>query len=93
MAAYFVAEVDWHDEAARAEYTRLLTPSVERFGGQFLLRTREPVVMEGEWHGDAVVLRFDSVERATEWFASDDYKAALEVRLRAATSNIVLVDA
>ena len=49
-----------------------------------------PVVetLEGEWHGtQTVLLEFESVEAAKEWYQSDAYQEALKLRQAAADCN------
>jgi uncharacterized protein (DUF1330 family) len=49
-------------------------------------------VLEGDWHGpQTVVLEFESVEAAREWYHSDAYQAAAKLRHAAADCNGVIV--
>ena len=44
--------------------------------------------IEGEWHGtQTVLLEFESVEAAREWYNSDAYQEAAKVRQAAADCN------
>jgi uncharacterized protein (DUF1330 family) len=92
LAAYFIAEVEWHQPDRIPEYERLLMPSVEKFAGRFLAASEHPDVVEGEWHGRAVILRFDTIGQAREWYASPEYAQSLAIRHRSATSNLVLLE-
>ena len=48
--------------------------------------------LEGEWHGNqTVVLEFESVEAAKEWYYSDAYQEAAKLRQAAAECNGVIV--
>jgi uncharacterized protein (DUF1330 family) len=52
----------------------------------------KPQVLEGNWHGDqTVVLEFDSVEAAREWYESEAYQEAAKLRHAAADCNVVIV--
>ena len=48
--------------------------------------------LEGEWHGtQTVLLEFESVEAAKEWYYSDAYQEAAKLRQAAADCNGVIV--
>lgn len=52
----------------------------------------EPQVLEGNWHGhQTVMLEFDSVEAAREWYESEAYQKAAKLRQAAADCNAVIV--
>ena len=54
--------------------------------------TVKPEVLEGQWHGtQTVVLEFESVEAAREWYNSDAYQEAAKLRQAAADCNGVIV--
>ncbi|MCH7491425.1 MAG: DUF1330 domain-containing protein [Gemmatimonadetes bacterium] len=50
-------------------------------------------VIEGDWDPHRIiVLEFESVARAKEWYSSPEYAPALAIRLKAATSNTIIVE-
>jgi uncharacterized protein (DUF1330 family) len=52
----------------------------------------KPQVLEGNWHGNqTVVLEFDSVEAAREWYESEAYQKAAKLRQQAADTNAVIL--
>lgn len=52
----------------------------------------KPQVLEGNWHGNqTVVLEFDSVEAAREWYESEAYQKAAKLRQAAAECNVVII--
>jgi uncharacterized protein (DUF1330 family) len=78
------------DPAGMAEYGKL---AMKAMGGATILSVdSKPTVLEGEWHGQqTVVLEFESVEAAKEWYYSDAYQEAAKVRQGAAECNGVIV--
>jgi uncharacterized protein (DUF1330 family) len=51
-----------------------------------------PTVLEGTWHGDqTVVLEFESVDAAREWYESEGYQKAAKLRQAAADCNMVIL--
>ena len=93
MAGYLIADIDVHDPDAYDEYRRLVGPTIDKYGGRFVVRGGPHEVMEGDWVPHRViVLEFESVARAKEWYGSEEYAPALAVRLKAATSSAIIVE-
>ena len=92
MPAYMIADIEIFDEPRLDRYREAAPPIVEKFGGRFLASSKEVVGLEGEWRPDRVVLvEFPSVERATEFFHSPEYQAAIAMRVGAADLKILVV--
>ncbi|MEK7806339.1 MAG: DUF1330 domain-containing protein [Chloroflexota bacterium] len=92
MAAYVIADVDVTDPAAYEEYRKLVPPTVAKYGGRYLVRGGPAKTVEGDWGPKRlVVLEFDSVERAKQWYNSEEYRPAKPMRHRAATTNMLIV--
>lgn len=93
MAAYVIAEIDVTDTAGYEEYRRLGPPTIALYGGKFVARGGKVAVLEGSWTPRRlVVLEFESVERAKEWWASKEYSAAKQVRQKTAVTNMIVVE-
>ena len=93
MAAYLIVDIDVTDSGAYEEYRRLVPPLVAKYGGKYLVRGGALETMEGDWAPKRLaVLEFESAERAKQFYNSDDYDPVKQIRLRAANSNMVLVE-
>jgi uncharacterized protein (DUF1330 family) len=89
---YILAEVVVTDPALFDAYRPLAAASVAAFGGKFLVRGGATETLEGPGKtGRTVVLEFPSPERAMEWYKSAQYQEALAIRLKSATTEVVLV--
>ena len=66
--------------------------SVEKYGGRFLVRGGGVKVLEGEWSPALVVIEFPTVEQARQWYSSEEYRPALEVRQLAADNELLIVE-
>jgi uncharacterized protein (DUF1330 family) len=87
---YIVLTEDIKDPAGMAEYGKLASQAMA--GATLLSFDQKPEVLEGGWHGSqTVVLEFESVEAAREWYHSDAYQAAAKLRHAAADCNGVIV--
>ena len=93
MAAYVIADVDVTDPDLFAEYRKLVLPIVEMYGGRYIVRGGESQVIEGDWTPHrTVVIQFDSVERAREWYDSPEYTPVKDMRFRSANTSVLIVD-
>ncbi len=93
MAGYVIVDVDVHDTEAYGEYRKLVAPTIEKYGGRYIVRGGANEVMEGDWTPHRViVLEFESVARAKEWYGSEEYAPALAIRLKATTSSMIIVE-
>jgi len=87
---YVIITEDIKDPAGMAEYGKL---AMTAMGGATILSVdQNPTVIEGEWGAtQTVVLEFESVDAAKEWYYSDAYQAAAKVRQGAADCNGVIL--
>tara|TARA_Y100000590_G_scaffold460635_2_gene620383 strand:+ start:447 stop:734 length:288 start_codon:yes stop_codon:yes gene_type:complete len=93
MAGYVIADVNVHDADTFSEYRNQVEPTVELYGGEYIVRGGELEVVEGEWQlNRMVVIRFDNVASAKEWYYSDEYKGPMALRHQSATTNVVFVE-
>lgn len=93
MAAYVIAEIDVTDPAGYEEYRKLGPPTVAAYGGKFVARGGKVKVLEGSWAPKRLVmLEFESLERAKQWWASKEYSAAKQVRQKTAVTNMIVVE-
>lgn len=92
MSAFVLVEVSIQDPEVYEEYKKLTPPSVEAFGGKFVIRGNPVQVMEGEWKFDRMVLlEFPTKEIALEWYHSDQYRKAKKIREKASSANFFIV--
>lgn len=93
MPAYVIVEVAIEDPIAYEEYKKLTPAAIAAYGGRFVVRGGKTESLEGDWQPERiVVLEFPSVAIAKEWWASDQYTKAKEIRQRAATTKMLVVE-
>ncbi|MBV9276848.1 MAG: DUF1330 domain-containing protein [Candidatus Eremiobacteraeota bacterium] len=93
MAAYVIVNVKTSDPVAYERYKEMAQKTVADFGGRYLARGGQMKVLEGSWSPTRiVVLEFPSYERAHEWWNSQNYAPAKELRQRLATTDLLIVD-
>lgn len=93
MAAYVIADIKITDPARYQDYRRAAESTVAAFGGTYVVRGGAAENLEGDWiPGRVVVLRFDSVERAREWWASEEYREPKKLRHQTADTRMIVVE-
>ena len=93
MAGYVIADVEVTDPELFAEYRKLVSATIDKYGGKYLARGGESMVVEGDWTPHrTVVIEFESMDRAREWYHSEEYAPALKMRLDSANSSVIIVD-
>jgi uncharacterized protein (DUF1330 family) len=93
MPAYVVVEVEVLDASRYEDYKRMVPPSLAEYGGRFLVRGGRSETLEGDWSPKRiVVVEFPSVERAKEWWASEEYAEAKALRRATARTQMIVVE-
>ena len=93
MSAYVIVDIQITDPVRYEDYKKLAAPTVAAYGGSYVVRGGKAEALEGDrTPGRMVVLEFPSFERAKEWWASEVYAEAKELRHASALSEMILVD-
>lgn len=93
MPAYVIANIQVNDPVRYEDYRRLVPPSIEKYGGRFVVRGGAVEALEGDWRpGRLVILEFPSVEQARAWWSSPDYSEARAIRQATSTGTLLLVE-
>jgi uncharacterized protein (DUF1330 family) len=89
---YVIFTEDIRDDAGISVYAQQAVPTIIQAGGRILVVDDAPELIEGSWHGKrTVVLEFDSVEAARNWYRSPEYQGVVGLRHAAADSNVAVV--
>ncbi|MCU0800884.1 MAG: DUF1330 domain-containing protein [Rhodobacteraceae bacterium] len=89
--AYWIAHVTVTDPVAYAGYQALAPAAFAAFGGQFLARGGEAMVMEGPVMDRHVIIAFPSLQAARDCYHSPAYQAARAARSGASEVSLVIV--
>ncbi len=90
--AYWIANVTVTDPEAYALYRAANAAPLAAFGGEFLVRGGAQEVTEGTLHARTVVVRFPSLQAATDCYHSEAYQAAILLRQAASTGTFCIVE-
>ncbi|MCJ8290552.1 MAG: DUF1330 domain-containing protein [Crocinitomicaceae bacterium] len=93
MSAYAILDLEIFDEEKLQEYKNIAPEIIKKFGGKIIVRGGEPNIVEGNWKPKRVVIiEFPSYEIANDWWNSDDYRKATELRKKGANTNAIIID-
>lgn len=92
MKVYFIAYIKVNDEKEYQKYLENCDEVFSKYNGEYLAVDDNPTVLEGSWnHSKAVVIRFPSEEDFNDWYKSNEYQELIEIRLKAAVCDTILV--
>ena len=90
---YVLLQVKVNDPEVFKKYPELSEKIISKFGGKYLFRGGEFEVLEGSWDFKRnVLLEFENISKAQEWYNSSDYQEALKIRSNSATSNLIIIE-
>lgn len=93
MSAYIIVQVTIREPERYEDYKPMVQPSLDVYGGRFLVRTGEAQTLEGSWQPERfVILEFDNAEQAKSWWDSDEYREAKLLRQATAETEMILVE-
>ena len=92
MSGYVISNINVKNPEAYKEYVGKVKPTVEKFGGEYIVRGGETKVLEGTWtYPRTVVIKFPSYEKALEWYRSDEYEPIKQIRLKNSVGNGIII--
>jgi uncharacterized protein (DUF1330 family) len=94
MVAWAIgATLSVNDEAAFSAYGAVAGPTVGKYGGKRVAGGTKIEVADGTWvPSGMVVLEFESLAKAKEWYNSPEYQAVVGERLKASDGGLIFVD-
>ena len=90
---YVIAEVEVTDPDAMQKYGAKVPETLAPFNHHYVVLGHNIQALEGEPpKGGIVIIAFDSVEKAREWYDSPAYAAIRPIRQNAAKSRLFIVE-
>ena len=92
MPVYLILDIAVIDHDIYGEFVERVSAVVEQYGGRYLVRSGEVVVLAGDWHPERiVVLEFESSDQAQDYLTSPEYLALAPLRQNSTTSRAIIV--
>ena len=93
MTAYIMVQVEVEDAGQYERYRKMVQPTLDVYGGRFLVRGGNAKTLEGSWRpARLVVIEFDSAAQAEAWWSSGEYAPARSLRQSCAHTEMILVE-
>ncbi len=93
MPAYVILDLKVFDKEKLQEYKNVAPEIIKKFGGKIIVRGGESKTVEGNWNPKRIVIiEFPNYKIANEWWHSDEYKKATELRKKGADTDVLIVD-
>lgn len=92
MSVYALAQISIHDRARYDRYVSQFMRVLAPFEGRVLAADESPVVLEGTWpHQKVVLLEFPDRSEFERWANSREYTEIAKDRIAASTGCVLLV--
>ncbi len=93
MAAYVIVDLEVTDRDRFKDYAEAVPSTISAYGGRYLIAGGSVETIEGDWDPKRIiVIEFESLERAQEWWGSENYRELKELRRETSQAKILLVD-
>lgn len=93
MTAYVILRIKVIDPEKLKDYQQVAPSIIEKYNGKILVRGGEVVTLEGsEENRRIVMIEFPSLEKAKEFYHSDEYKNAIDLRKGAAEFESMAIE-
>ncbi len=93
MAGYIIAMIEVTDPEQYRKYMAETPGVIAKFGGKFIVRGGQKATLEGPDENRRLALvEFPSLERAKEFYNSEDYQEVKRLREGAASVSIIAVE-
>ena len=89
---YWIAQVTIKDPGTYPRYIAANKAAFDKYGGRFLVRGGAFECVEGQARQRHVVIEFDSYEQALACYHSPEYRAAGEIRMNCAESDLIIAE-
>lgn len=93
MTVYVIVDNVVHNHEEYKKYLALVTPTVEQFGGHYVVRAGKIHMVDSEWKPDRlVIMAFPTVTEALAWVRSPELAPIHAMRRANATSKLLVID-
>ena len=93
MPAYLIAQINVTNEDSYKEYLAKVTPTVEKYGGEYIIRAGKFKTVLGNWdYKRNVVIKFPSYDIALKWYDSEEYLPVRKIREENSRGNVIIID-
>jgi len=93
MSTYVIVQINITNEEPYREYLKKVTPIVEKYNGEYIVRGGKSEILLGKWNYErTVVIKFPSYKIAMEWYNSDEYIPVRKIREENSECNLMIIE-
>ena len=92
VKGYVIAHIKVHNKEKIEKFRGMAGPIISEYGGKILVVDPTPDVREGRESGIAVVIEFENIETARNFYESEKYTEAKAVREEGSEADLVLAE-
>lgn len=93
MAAYVSIRIKIDDPSRLKPYQELAPSIINKYNGKIIVRGGEVVTLEGpEEKRRIVIIEFKNLDEAKQFYNSEEYKSAIELRKNIADFEIIAIN-
>ena len=93
MNAYLILDLAIHDISKFSEYIQKIPEFIKKHSGKYVVQGVEPVVLEGDWKPErVVVIEFPTSDHAKTFLKDPGAQELFKLRHETTTSKLILVD-
>ena len=90
---YLIGQITIIDLKKYQQYASKTESIIKNFGGRYLIRGGDQIIAEGTPQGNRdVVIEFDSLEKAREFYESQEYAKIIDIRIDNSIGYILMVE-
>jgi uncharacterized protein (DUF1330 family) len=92
LTVYALAQISIHDRERYDSYVARFSQLLQRFEGRLLAADESPVVLEGEWaHQKVILIAFRDQAELQRWALSPEYQEISKDRVASTTGTVLIV--
>ena len=90
---YLIGQITITDPKKYQQYAAETETIIKNFGGRYLIRGGDQIIAEGTPQGNRdVVVEFDTLEKAKQFYESEEYAKIIDIRKENSTGYILMVE-
>jgi len=93
MSAYAIVQINITNNEPYKDYLSQVTPIVEKYNGEYIVRGGKFQKMLGKWDYErTVVIKFPSYDIAMKWYHSEEYAPVKKIREDNSDGNLIIIE-
>ena len=93
MSAFIIAQINIKNKKLYQGYLNQVTPTAEKYGGQYVVRGGKFKTMLGKWDYErTVIIKFPTYDIAMQWYNSKEYSDIRKIREDNSEGNLIVIE-